>query len=154
MELKALPSPTPYSGTQGPSCDKAAGSGSPNPRINIKQAENGASKYCVALAQSGVVLSADNTSPKPFVVPGAAENNNDIALLVLFDVSACPTDKSSSTVDFSKLSVQQCQADLFSAVSEACVQDSTWKDYNPQYTLEGGAFGADCAMWSMVVQPK
>ena len=102
----SLPSATPYSGTQGPSCDKAAGSGSPNPRINIKQAEDGASEYCVALAQSGVVLSADNTSPKPFVVPGAAENNNDLALLVLFDVSACPTDKSSSTVDFSKLSVQ------------------------------------------------
>ena len=150
----SLPSATPYSGTQGPSCDKAAGSGSPNPRINTKQAEDGASKYCAALAQGGVVLSADNTSQKSFVVPGAAENNNDLALLVHFDVSACPTDKSSSTVDFSKLSVQRCQADLFSAVSEVCVQDSTWKGYNPQYTLEGGSFGADCATWSMVAQPK
>ncbi len=150
----SLPSAAPYSEYQGPSCDKAAGPGSPNPRINIKQAEDGASKYCAALAQGGVVLSADHTFPKPFVVPGVAENNHDLALQVLFDVSACPTDKSSSTVDFSKLSIQLCQADLFSALSEVCAQDSTWKDYNPQYTLEGGLFGADCALWSMRAQPK
>ena len=32
-------------------------------------------------------------------------------------------------------------------------QDSTWRDYNPDYTLEGGVLLNDCGMFSLVGLP-
>ena len=28
-------------------------------------------------------------------------------------------------------------------------QDSTWGDYNKDYTLEGGVVGLDCGLWAL-----
>jgi hypothetical protein len=64
----------------------------------------------------------------------------------------CPTDKSVSTVDFAKLGYNECYSNLYTAISEVCAQGSTWADYNEQYTLEGGVFGNDCALWAMTSQ--
>lgn len=145
----SLPSTAPYSGKKGPSCEKGDGVDSAFPRVNSKQAAQAAAKYCANLVENAVILSANTHSLPSFIVHGAAENNSDIALSVLFDVSACPEDKSLSTLDFSKLGQQGCQMDLFTAISVMCAQDSSWSDYNPQYTLEGGVFASDCGLWAI-----
>jgi hypothetical protein len=67
-----------------------------------------------------------------------------MAIAVLFDVSACPADKSRTNLDFKALGQQTCVADLFKAISEVCGEDSTWINYNPQFTIEGGVFASDC----------
>ena len=32
-------------------------------------------------------------------------------------------------------------------------QDSTWGNYNADYTLEGGVVGLSCAVWSLAGEP-
>lgn len=39
---------------------------------------------------------------------GVAENKAGMSLVVIYDVSGCPTDKSMSTVDFKKLGQDEC----------------------------------------------
>lgn len=118
----------------------------------MTQASEAATKYCARLVDQGVVLSRSQGASPASVVAGAAEKGNDLALSVVFDVSACPADKSISTLDFSKLGQQDCEKDLFGAISQFCQQDSTWGDYDPDYTLEGGVFAIDCGLWGMVGQ--
>ncbi|KAJ7452281.1 hypothetical protein FB451DRAFT_1409435 [Mycena latifolia] len=127
----------PYSGPQPPSCYKANGPGTPDPRINDAKAQQAATDYCASLASNK---------------DRAAENNGDLALTVLYDVSACPTDKSTSTLDFTKFDAQSCFNNFYTTLAQFCGQDATWSSYNPDYTLEGGIFRSDCGLWSMAGQ--
>ncbi|KAJ6575634.1 hypothetical protein DFH09DRAFT_377455, partial [Mycena vulgaris] len=147
-----LPKMPPYSGPQPPSCYKANGPGTPDPRINDAKAQQAATDYCASLASNKVVLTADSGGPAPGIVKGAAENNGDLALTVLYDASACPTDKSTSTLDFTKFGAQSCFNNFYTTLAQFCGQDSTWGSYNPDYTLEGGIYRSDCGLWSMAGQ--
>ena len=148
----SLPSAAPYTGVQGPSCDKATGAGSPNPRINKDKASQAAADWCAARMSDGLVLDATSSVPKTDIIDGAAENNGDLAIAVLFDVTACPKDASKTKLDFKALGQQACEMDLFGAISEICEEDSTWTNYNKDYTLEGGIFASDCGLWSLTGQ--
>lgn len=145
-----LPSSTPYSGVKTPSCDCADGDAGSQPRLNDAKAQAAAANYCSQLIKSGVVLSATNSDYAPYTEPGAAENNAAMSLTVMYDVEACPQDKSIATVDFKKMGQAECYANMYTAISEVCAQDSTWAEYNKDFTLEGGVFENDCALWSMV----
>jgi hypothetical protein len=110
----------PYSGPQPPSCYKANGPGTPDPRINDAKAKQAATDYCASLASNKVVLKDGGSSPKAGIIKGAAENNGDLALTVLYDVSACPTDKSTSTLDFTKFSADSCFTNFYSTLAQFC----------------------------------
>lgn len=72
-----------------------------------------------------------------------------MTLAIQFDLSACPTDKSTSVLDFVALGLDACYEDMYTQLSNVCAQDSTWSDWNPDYSLEGGVYAADCALWSI-----
>jgi hypothetical protein len=55
-------------------------------------------------------------------------------------------------INFAKLGYDECYMNLYTAISEVCAQDSTWGDYNKDYTIEGGVYGADCGIWAMTSQ--
>ncbi|KAL6714324.1 hypothetical protein ACLMJK_007747 [Lecanora helva] len=148
------PTLAPYSGAQQPICNKVDDDQNDYVRINDDKAKQAASDYCNNLKSGGVVLSATSDSPKPGTVAGAAEKGGMLSLTVQFDVAGCPTDKSMSTIDFTKMSSDECVQNLYQTVSTDCSQDSTWGDYDPDYTLEGGVFLSDCGLWSMVGEPS
>ncbi|KAL9024262.1 MAG: hypothetical protein Q9196_006642 [Gyalolechia fulgens] len=148
------PTLAPYSGVQQPICHKVDDDQNDFVRINDDKAKQAASDYCNNLKSGGVVLSATSDNPKPGTVVGAAEKGGMLSLTVQFDVAGCPTDKSMSTIDFTKMSSDECVQNLYLAVSTDCSQDSTWGDYDPNYTLEGGVFLNDCGLWSMVGEPS
>jgi hypothetical protein len=85
----------------------------------------------------------------PYTQTGVTENNAAMTLTVLFAIQACPTDKSKTTVDFKALGQAECYSNLYTAIATVCVQDNTWTKYNPNFTLEGGVFENDCAVWSL-----
>lgn len=89
-----FPSERPYSGITGPVCQKVDSTPGSYLRINSDKAKQAAADYCSALAQQSIVLDAQATAPKPYSVPNAAENAGQLVLSVMFDVSACSTDKS------------------------------------------------------------
>ena len=129
-------------------------------------------------------MSATSDNPEPSTVVGAAENGGMLSLTVQFDVAGCPDDKSMSTIDFTKMNSDECVQNLYLAVSTDCLssvlplfpfpnpkkspigssihclsyflgsQDSTWGDYDPNYTIEGGEFLNDCGLWRMVGEPS
>lgn len=144
----SLPSATPYSGPVAPSCDKADGSAGSLPRINETQAINAANTYCNDLVNQKTVLSATSTTVNPLTVKGVAENGASMTYTILYDVNYCPSDKSVTTVDFGAMGESTCFTNLYTALA-TCAQDSTWTNYNPQYTLEGGVYGYNCALWSL-----
>ena len=162
----------PFSGPQIPICLKADASTDDYLRVNASQAEQAAADYCSALAQAKIVLNDNSSPPKPYHVAKAAEKGGQLVFSVLYDKSSCPTDKSSSTLDFTKLSVKDCQDDFNGIVAQYCkstalfntisktfadggqgAQDSSWGDYNPDYTLEGGSYLSDCGLFSLAGLP-
>jgi hypothetical protein len=145
----AIASATAYSGVQPPACDKADGDAGTLPRVNATIAAQAAADYCAALISSGVVLTATDSDTKPYTEAGVAENNSAMTLTVIFAVQACPTDQSMKQVDFKSLGQAECYSNMYTSISEVCAQDKTWSDYNPNFTLEGGVFENDCAMWSI-----
>ena len=147
-----LPSATPYSGIQPPSCAKADGSPGSDPRINKGKASQAAADYCQSLIKDNVVLTAKSTNTRPYIQEGGAENKKAILLIVLYDVVACPTDKSKSTLDFKVLGQDACVKNFVDYISQICAQDSTWTAFNPDFTLQGGVIRNDCAIWSLGAQ--
>ncbi|KAF2233140.1 hypothetical protein EV356DRAFT_503985 [Viridothelium virens] len=146
------PSLAPYSGVQAPVCEKANGAGT-QPRLNSASASSAAATYCSELIASSTVLNPTAAPSAPAIVGnGAAENDGHLAVAVIFDVSSCPQDKSNSTLDFAGLGQEECEMDLFGAIGEMCSQDSQWPGYNPDFTIEGGAYLADCGLWSVTGQ--
>lgn len=144
-----LPSVTPYSGVMPPECAKADGEAGSLPRINATQASDAVSSYCNRLMSDNIVLSAHSDPVNPYAVIGVAENNSDMTLSILFDIDGCPTNESVSMIDFQSLGLQACWTNFFYFFSIMCAQDSTWTDYNPQFTIEGGVFLNDCGVWSL-----
>ncbi|KAF4622765.1 hypothetical protein G7Y89_g14260 [Cudoniella acicularis] len=142
-----LPSSSPDSGTKPPACEKADGAAGSKPRMNTTIAAKAASDYCNVLISGKIVLTASDTTIKPYMQTGVAENKGSMTLTVMFDVDACPSDGSMTTLDFAKLGLNECFQDMYTAFSLSCVQDSTWTNYNPDFTLEGGAFESDCGLW-------
>lgn len=145
----SLPSSTPYSGVKTPSCVRADGDAGSQPRLNDSKAQAAAADYCSQLISKSVVLSAKNSDYAPYTEPGVAENGASMSLTVLFDVEACPTDKSKTTLDFKALGQTECYQNMYTAIAEVCAQDSTWKEYNKDFTLEGGVFENDCGLWAL-----
>ena len=116
----SFPSETPYSGIQSPVCQKVDSTADDYLRVNADKTKQAAADYCKVLAQSNVVLDAQASPPKPYSVKDAAENGGQLVLSVLFDVSGCPTDKSQTNLDFTKLSAMECQNNFCLDFSEAC----------------------------------
>jgi hypothetical protein len=145
-----LPSSTPYSGVKPPSCDRTDGDAGTQSRLNDAKAQAAAADYCSQLISNSVVLSATNSDYTPYTEPGAAENNAAMSLTVMYDVEACPEDMSMTTVDFKAMGPDECYANMYTAIAEVCAQDSTWVEYNANFTLEGGIFENDCALWAIV----
>lgn len=145
-----FPSLAPYSGVQEPSCANADGESGRLPRINDKAASDAATKYCAQLISAGTVLVADGVDANPAIVRGVAEGGAQMSLVILYDVDGCPTDKSMTTVDFKAMGQDECVMNMYTAVSTVCAQDSTWEDYNADFTLEGGTYMNACAIWTIV----
>jgi hypothetical protein len=144
------PSSTPYSGLKPPSCDRADGDPGTNPRLNDAKAQAAAADYCSQLISNGVVLSDTHSVYAPYTKPGAAENNAAMSLTVIYDVEACPEDMSMTTVDFTAMGQDNCYANMYTAIAQVCAQDATWAEYNADFTLEGGVFENDCALWGLL----
>ena len=116
----SLPSTPPFSGPQTPVCNKVDASTYDYLRVNATQAENAAAEYCSALTQAKLILNDQSSPPNPYHVAGAAENGGQLVLSVLYDNSSCPTDKTSSTLDFTSLSAEECQNDFNGILSQFC----------------------------------
>ncbi|KAL6716103.1 hypothetical protein ACLMJK_005669 [Lecanora helva] len=138
---------------QPPICNKVDDTQNNLVRINADKAKQAAADYCARLASEKVVLDSGSSGPNPAIINDAAENNGQLALTVEFDVAGCPQDKSMSAVDFTKMSSDECQQNFYLSISELCVQDPTWPNYNPDFTLEGGVFLNDCGLFGMTGQP-
>lgn len=147
-----LPSATPFSGPETPVCSKADGSEGSLPRLNATVALEAASRYCQNLVDDKVILAKDGGSPKAGVEPGAAEGGADMALAVVFREEACPEDHSISEVDFGKLGPEGCFDLLYTQLEQACSQDSTWADYDPEWTFQGGVWAGQCGMFGIYSQ--
>lgn len=145
----AIASASPYSGIKFPACDKSDGDTGTLPRINATQAAQAAADYCAALISDGVILTAADSNTKPYTEAGVAEDQTAITLTVLFAVQACPTDQSMQQVDFKSIGQDECYSNMYTYISGVCSQDKTWSNYNPDFTLEGGVFENDCAIWSI-----
>ena len=109
----SYPTLAPYSGMQPPICNKVDDPGNNLVRVNSDKAKQAAADYCSSLASNKIILSAGSNPPAPAMIPGTAEKNGHLALTVHFDVSGCPADKSASTVDFTKMSSDECQQNFF-----------------------------------------
>ena len=144
-----LPSSTPYSGIQGPSCIKADGSPGTRPRLNAKAAQEAASQYCQDLVDGKVVLSDSTANPAPGILKGKAENGGQMSLTVMYFKNSCPEDHSISKLDFSAMGLETCFQNFYTALEGRCSQDSTWQAYDPQWTFEGGVFGNSCGLFSI-----
>ena len=144
-----LPSSTPYSGYIGPSCLKADGSPNSSPRLNTKTAQDAAQAYCQSLVDKKIVLADGAANPAPDILKGKAENGGQMSLTVMYFKDSCPQDKSRSELDFAALGVDVCFQNLFTALQTGCEQDSTWDNYDPDWTFEGGVFGGDCGLFSI-----
>ncbi|KAL9106503.1 MAG: hypothetical protein Q9227_008482 [Pyrenula ochraceoflavens] len=143
-----------FSGPQQPICNKVDTGDNPFLKINADKAQQAAATYCANLKSSKIVLNAQNTQPgKSGIQPDAAENGGDAALSVLFDIKACPTDKKTTSIDFSTYDQTKCVENFYGIFNQICVIDSTWGSYDKDYTLMGGVFLNDCAMWGLVGQP-
>ena len=115
------PKAPPYSGgLNEPVCNKDDIGQSPLLMFNSDAAKNAATEYCAALANNKVLLDGEASPPKPYIVAGAAENNGDLALSVLFDLLSCPPDKSASVLDFTKMAPKDCFDNFYTTLSEAC----------------------------------
>lgn len=72
---------------------------------------------------------------------GGAEKGGKISLSILFDVNSCDpgTSTAHQKVDFATMGEDKCYQSLYEPMAIVCSQDSTWGDYDVNYTLEGGA---------------
>lgn len=122
----------PFSGPQIPACAKVDASTNNYLRVNASQAEKATADYCNALAQAKIVLNDNNSPPDPYHVAKAAEKGGQLVLGVLYDNTSCPTDKSSSTLDFTKLSFQECQDDFNGILAQYCKSDRRLAEYDPE----------------------
>lgn len=166
-QAAAYPSATPDSGPEPPVCNKVDSSEG-YLMFNATRTVHAVSQYCLDLITSNVVLSASDTAPPSVFIPGAAENGGYVALNVLFDVDSCDPGTSSDNqkLDFGTWTVDSCFPYLYTNLAETCkfkesqtqrilthmtpgAKDSTWSDYDPQRNLEGGIYGASCALWSI-----
>lgn len=146
----SLKSATPNSGPQTPVCWKV-GTGH-YVRFNASQAALDVTKYCADLISSDTIINAQHTAPPVgHSVSGGAEKGGEITLNVLFDVNSCDpgTSKADQKVDFAAIGQDTCYENLYTALAQICAQDSTWGDYDADYTLEGGSWARNCAIWSM-----
>ncbi|KAF4632520.1 hypothetical protein G7Y89_g5607 [Cudoniella acicularis] len=116
-------------------------------RLNASIATDAANQYCTELVSNKTVLRSGNSGPEPYIVHQAGENGTDLILSVLYDEAACPTDHSNTTLDFSTFTSAACNFNFIYPFTLECVQDSTWGDYNANYTLMGGVFMDSCALW-------
>ena len=122
----SYPTLAPDSGIQPPVCNKVDDPQNSLIRINSNKAKQAAADYCASLASNKIILGAGSDAPAPATIPGAAENNGQLALTVQFDIAGCPADKSSSTVDFTKMNSQECQQNFFTSISVVCASTSLY----------------------------
>jgi hypothetical protein len=69
-----------------------------------------------------IVLNAGSTTVKPGTVTKAAEDDSDISLAILFDIASCDPNTASADqrVEFSKMSQEDCQTNLYSNLAQVC----------------------------------
>ena len=144
-----LPTATPDAGREQPVCAKV-GTGD-SLRFSAVQAAVMVETYCEELFFGNIVLSAHSPVPKVGTQPVGAEKGGQIAVDVLFDVDSCEpgTPPGDQKFDFAAHGPDVCFQNLYTVIATSCAQDSTWADFNPDYTLEGGAWGRSCVLWSM-----
>lgn len=146
----SLKSSTPNSGPQTPVCWKVETNH--YVRFNASKAAQAVARYCADLISSKTIINAQHTAPSVGkTVSGGAEKGGEITLNILFDVNSCDpgTSTADQKVDFAAMGQDTCYENLYTALAQICAQDSTWRDYDANYTLEGGAWARNCAIWSM-----
>lgn len=118
----SLPSATADSGPLSPVCNKVDDPSNDLVRINNTQAEQASAEYCANLISAKIILDGNDSPPKPGSIPNAAENGGSLALSVLFDVDSCApgTSVQNQKLDFTQMSQEQCEQDLFTAISTEC----------------------------------
>ncbi|CAF9923837.1 MAG: Suppressor of the cold-sensitive snRNP bioproteinsis mutant brr1-1 [Heterodermia speciosa] len=120
-----------------------------NPRLNATVAQAAASQYCQKLVDEKVVLSDGTSDPAPAVAKGKAEDGHQMSLTVMYFQNSCPEDHSASTLDFAAIGAETCFQYLYTALEGGCSQDNTWQNYDPEWTFEGGVFGAGCGLFAI-----
>ena len=75
-----------------------------------------------------------------------------MVLTVLYDVTVCPADKSTSTLDFGAPGIEQQVEHLVADLSEVCAKDAAWVNYDTEWTLEGGGYATACGLFGMYGQ--
>ncbi|KAI9690172.1 MAG: Ankyrin-2 [Bathelium mastoideum] len=142
--MASFPSATPDSGATSLICYKVDDKSNDYLLFNATQAAKGAADYCANLVSSGVVLSATSSSPAAGSLPNAAEKGGFVSFAVVFDVYSCDpgTTNDDQKLDFKKMGQDQCYHYLYTSIATSCAKDDTWADYNPEYSVEGGMFGA------------
>ena len=116
------PSAAPDSGPEVPVCNKVDATTNNLVRINSDTASKAAADYCANLISSGFVLDASGPPPNPGIIAGAAENGGSLALSVVFDVGSCASSTAAQNqkIDFAQFGQQNCEMDLFTAISSVC----------------------------------
>jgi hypothetical protein len=119
--------------------------------FNDDKAAQAASTYCSNLHDSKVVLNSENSPPAQGFAANVAENGGYVSLGVLFDVGSCDpgTSVDDQKVDFGAMSLDECFQYLYTPIQEMCAKDSTWQDYNKDFSIEGGTWAGKCAIWSV-----
>lgn len=139
-----IPEKDDFSGPQMPVCNKWPDS----PRVNKDKAFEAATRYCKELADAGFVLEEGGTSRVPYSLKDAAEDGGAVALTVLYFKQSCPQDESTDVFEFSG-NEEKCVENFYDMLEMACTMDSTWNDYNEDYTMLGGVYGADCGLFAI-----
>lgn len=135
----------------GPVCNKVDSSSEDYLMFNDDKAAQGTSTYCSELHDNKVVLDSKSSPPSPGYVADAAENVGYVAFPVDFDVDSCDSGTSAADqrVDVGAMSSDECVEYLYTAVAGVCAKDSSWKDYNADFSVEGGTWAGKCAIWSV-----
>ena len=118
----SLPSATADSGPLQPVCNKVDDASNKLVRINSTQAEQASADYCANLISAKTILDGNASPPKTGIIANAAENGGSLAISVLFDVDSCApgTPSQKQKLDFTQITQEQCEQDLFTAISTYC----------------------------------
>ena len=77
---------------------------------------------CANLISAKTILDDNDAPPEPDSIANAAEKEGSLSLSVLFDVDSCApgTSVEDQKLDFTQMSQEQCEQDMFTAISAEC----------------------------------
>lgn len=122
--------------------------------FNERSASDGARDFCISMAHRNVKLDASSTLTNDFIINRGAEKGGKIGMSVLFDVASCEpgiagAKSKRQVIDFKAMGLQKCHENMYKVLATMCSTNPTWPGFDSKFSLLGGAWGSDCALWSL-----